>query len=252
MHSPETVARALRLSAQGLIDRQVADLCCVSVGAVQKWRSGTRRARGAQHPRSCPRCHGRDLDSSAYAHLLGLYLGDGHIVACHKGVYQLSLFCGDDYPGLMAEAGSVMSRVMPASAVSRRRFRGCTEVKSYSKHWPCLFPQHGPGRKHDRRIVLQPWQWEIVEEHPGMFARGLMHADGYRGMNNVRRDLPGGVRWYAYPRYLFKNESADILALCGQALDLLGVSWRHSKRNEISVARRESVERLDLFVGPKY
>jgi hypothetical protein len=51
---------------------------------------------------------------------------------------------------------------------------------------------------------------------------------------------------------MFTNESADILALCGEALDLLDVSWRYSRRNTISVARREAVARLDEFVGPKY
>ena len=32
------------------------------------------------------------------------------------------------------------------------------EVYSFSKHWPCLFPQHEPGRKHERKIELMPWQ----------------------------------------------------------------------------------------------
>jgi hypothetical protein len=49
-----------------------------------------------------------------------------------------------------------------------------------------------------------------------------------------------------------RNESADILQLCGEALDRLGVAWRFSRRNAISVARREAVARLDEFVGPKY
>jgi hypothetical protein len=31
---------------------------------------------------------------------------------------------------------------------------GCTEVKSYSRHWPCLFPRHGAGEKHLRKIKL--------------------------------------------------------------------------------------------------
>jgi len=31
-----------------------------------------------------------------------------------------------------------------------------------------------------------------------------------------------------------------------------GVAWRFSRRNSISVARREAVARLDEFVGPKY
>ena len=48
------------------------------------------------------------------------------------------------------------------------------------------------------------------------------------------------------------NQSADIHRLCGQALDRLGVAWRFSKPNTISVARRTAVARLDVFVGPKY
>ena len=61
-----------------------------------------------------------------------------------------------------------------------------------------------------------------------------------------------GERWYEYPLYLFTNESTDILRLCGETLDQLGVAWRFSRRNAISVARREAVARLDEFVGPKY
>ncbi len=87
---------------------------------------------------------------------------------------------------------------------------------------------------------------------PGEFARGLFHSDGWRGVNRVRRSLSDGDRWYEYPRYLFGNESTDILRLCGETLDQLGVAWRFSRRNAISVARREAVARLDEFVGPKY
>ena len=130
-------------------------------------------------------------------------------------------------------------------------------------HWlhrsSCLFPalavpvpQHGPGKKHNRAIELAPWQGIIVGAQPGDFARGLFHSDGCRFISRVRRPLPGGDRWYEYPRYMFTNESRDILGLCGQTLDQLGVSWRFSRRNTISVARREAVARLDEFVGPKF
>jgi hypothetical protein len=64
--------------------------------------------------------------------------------------------------------------------------------------------------------------------------------------------LASGERWYEYPRYLFVNESGDILRLCGETLDRLGVEWRFSKPNTISVAKRAAVARLDEFVGPKY
>ena len=130
--------------------------------------------------------------------------------------------------------------------------QGCTEVVSCSRHWPCLFPQHGPGKKHLRKIDLADWQRVIVERYPGQFAHGLLHSDGYRGLNRIRHTLDSGERWYEYPRYLFVNESADILRLCGQTLDRLGVQWRYSKPNTISVAKRDAVARLDEFVGPKY
>ena len=97
-------------------------------------------------------------------------------------------------------------------------------------------PAARAGRKHTRKIELAEWQQVIVDRYPGDFARGLFHSDGYRGMNRVRRTLADGDHWYEYPRYLFTNKSADILRLCGQALDQLGVEWRFSKPNIISVA----------------
>jgi hypothetical protein len=145
-----------------------------------------------------------------------------------------------------------MRAVMPTSGVFYVQRAGCTEAKSTSKHWPCLLPQHGPGRKHSRRIVLEDWQEAIVAVHPGDFARGLFDSDGCRVINRVSRRCADGVRRYEYPRYFFSNESADILGLCGQTLDRLGVSWRYSRRNAISVAQRCAVARLDEFVGPKY
>jgi hypothetical protein len=145
-----------------------------------------------------------------------------------------------------------MFAVRPMNSVAVVQRDGCAEVLSHSKHWPCLFPQHGPGRKHERTIELEPWQEQIVARYPGDFARGLFHSDGCRLTNRVRRPVKGGDRWYEYPRYLFVNRSADIHRLCGEALDRLGVQWRFSKPTTISVARREAVARLDEFVGPKY
>jgi hypothetical protein len=84
------------------------------------------------------------------------------------------------------------------------RFRGHVRIP------PCLFPQHGPGRKHESAIELESWQEEIVGEFPGDFVRGLIPSDGYRGMNRVRRMVGGEEKWYEYPRYLFVNRSADI------------------------------------------
>jgi len=164
----------------------------------------------------------------------------------------LSIFCCDAWPGLITAAKQAMRDVVPASAVFGVQRIGMAEVKSYSKHWPCLFPQHGPGMKHTRKIELADWQQVIGERYPGEFARGLFHSDGCRGMNRVRRALADGDHWYEYPRYLFSNESQDILGLCGEALDRLEVDWRYARPNMISVAKKVAVARLDAFVGPKY
>lgn len=51
-----------------------------------------------------------------------------------------------------------MSAIRPDNKVSTQQMSGCTEVFRCSRHWPWLFPQHGPGRKHLRKIELQPWQ----------------------------------------------------------------------------------------------
>lgn len=254
MHPQETVDRARGLSAKGRYEREVAQLTGVPRRTVRKWRTRQRRssAAGGGRRRNCPRCDGVPLDEPAYAYLLGLYLGDGHLTRRRKDVYVLSIACADAWPGLIEAAKGATRDVMPLSAVFTRQCTGMTEVKSSSRHWRCLFPQHGPGLKHRRKIELAAWQRVIVDRHPGDFARGLFHSDGYRGMNRVRRPLADGDRWYEYPRYLFSNKSLDILGLCGQALDRLEVEWRFARWDMISVAKKRSVARLDEFVGPKY
>lgn len=141
---------------------------------------------------------------------------------------------------------------MPTSSVGRLQRTGCTIVNSYSKHWACLFPQHGPGMKHTRKIALEAWQEEIVSEFTREFVRGLIHPDGSRSTNRVRRPCKDGDRWYEYPRYFSTNTSADIRRLFTDALDSLKIDWKQANERNISIAKREAVARLDEFVGPKY
>lgn len=75
----------------------------------------------------------------------------------------------------------------------------------------------------------------------------MLHSDGSRFLNRV---TVGGRR-YEYPRHLFSNESADIRRIFCEHLDILGIAWRPAGRRNISIARRDSVVRLDAFVGPK-
>lgn len=253
MYDRLTRQRALTLMATGLTISEVRRRTGVSRAALREWRRRPTISRMADR---CFRCSAEPSlpeKPQAYAYLLGLYLGDGCISrTARPGVYILRVFCADAWPGLRQECAQVMQAIRPDNRIGRIQLVGCSQINAFSKHWVCLFPQHGPGKKHLRRIVLQEWQQRVVEEHAADFVRGLFHSDGCRIANRVRRPLKDGDRWYEYPRYLFVNQSRDILRLCGEALDRLGIAWRYSKPNTVSVARREAVATLDHFVGAKY
>ncbi|WP_443057899.1 helix-turn-helix domain-containing protein [Streptomyces sp. KLMMK] len=253
----ETRNRAVSLMRDGVPNRIVAERLGIPRGTVGWWMSEDRRRRGESfvRPTDCPRCTGRALDHQAYSYLLGLYLGDGHIIAKPKQNH-LSIYCGDVWPGLIDAAEEAMRKVMALPSTGRRQKKGCTEVKSYSAHWPCMFPQHGPGKKHERRIALEDWQQDIVDAHPWEFLRGLIHSDGCRVTNWTTRMVNGARKRYEYPRYMFANKSDDIRKLYCDTLTKVGVEWttlaRGSDPFNISVARKASVALMDAHIGPKY
>jgi hypothetical protein len=154
----------------------------------------------------------RPPDIHAYAYLLGLYLGDGCITAPRRSL-QLVIACDARYRGVIDEAAHAVMATGLCRHVGRHAVRGseCVRVVASSPRWDEAFPQHGPGRKHDRPIVLEPWQQSIVDAHPWAFLRGLLHSDGCRTVNRFKTTLPSGrVAEYAYPRWFFSNRSADI------------------------------------------
>lgn len=125
-------------------------------------------------------------------------------------------------------------------------------VTSYSRHWPNLFPQHGPGKKHERVIALEPWQQEIVDTHPWEFIRGLIHSDGCRITNGTTRLVAGEHKRYEYPRYFFTNLSGHIIRLFTDTLDQVGVDWTLANARNVSIARKVSVALMDTHAGPKH
>ena len=192
-------------------------------------------------------------DEYSYSHLLGLYLGDGHLQATGRG-HQLRFHFDSKYPGIVDDAETSVVLVSLTRRVNRR-IRPGWNVSIIDKSWvgwPPLLPQAGPGPKHERPIVLEPWQQEIVDREPHAFLRGLIESDGCRVVNRFKTKLPSGrVAEYAYPRYFFSNESADIRALFCASCERIGVHWTQSNRRNISVSHRDSVAVLDAFIGPK-
>ncbi|MBA2327591.1 MAG: hypothetical protein H0V95_13235 [Actinobacteria bacterium] len=186
------------------------------------------------------------------AYLLGQYLGDGHLARHRRNVFRLRITTCDEYPDIRAECEAAVRAVMPGKQVGRLPKAGCTDVSCYSKHWPCLFPQHGKGMKHGRPIMLLRWQERIAYDlHPELLIRGLIHSDGCRCINRVTSRTESGPNTYEYPRYFFTNVSGHIRGIFLGACRRLGIDYHYNQPTSISIARRESVALLDSFVGPK-
>jgi hypothetical protein len=192
-------------------------------------------------------------DPLSYSYLLGWYLGDGCVSAI-RTTFQLVITCDALYQTLIDDCWAAVQLTNPDRRVYVRPHphHRCVRIESSWKRWAEVFPQHGRGRKHERRIALEPWQRAIVDAHPWPFLRGLLHSDGCRTINRFKTRLPSGrVAEYAYPRWFFSNLSGDIRALFCAYCDRVGVRWTRSNQRNISISHRRSAALLDAHVGLK-
>lgn len=260
------MAEALRLASQGLNNCEISRRTGVSRSTVRDWVRGKVPY---SYRRTWPRLDGRQTEARGrceacegaahefgrlgpdYVHLLGLYLGDGSIATHPRGVYRLRITLDVKYPGIVRECEAAMQAVAPDNRVGNQlRASNCYEVYSYSKSWPCLFPQHGPGMKHTRPIFLAVWQQELAKCWPKHLLKGLIQSDGCRSYSTSTGD-------WRQPRYVFSNRSTNITSIFCSACDCLGLRWtasfptRESAAVSIYVSRKADVAKLDEFIGPK-
>jgi len=241
MHSAETHTVALALSAAGHDDAQVGRRLGIPRRTVRDWRTGTARARPA-----CLRCWQPTrpvvMTPADYAELLGLYLGDGHITDMPR-TQRLRIFLDARHPGIVADARALLARTLPGNRVHVMIRAGTMAVVStHHRHLACLLPQHGPGKKHERRIVLEAWQRAHVHASPWAFLRGCIRSDGCTFLN---RTGP-----YTYVSYEFRNRSPGIRDAFVEACELVGVQYRIND-DRVRICRRSSVALPLEHVGVK-
>ena len=169
-----------------------------------------------------------------------MYLGDGCISRSRR-TYRLEISLHERQTWVIERVARAITALRPGRPVGFRRRGTVTIVNAYSNAWPLLFPQHGRGHKHERAIVLERWQQDIVEKHPVEFLRGCIESDGCRH----RRVVAGRD----YPAYSFSNHSEDILQIFLWACALVGVRPRRANRVTASIARRPDVATLDQLYG---
>jgi hypothetical protein len=251
VYTAEQRQAARKLIGCGLSDREIARRSGVQRTTIRNWRLGGRTM--SERYGASQISISRPLHDGAYAYLLGLYLGDGSIAVVGNGTTFIRWSLDRRYPGIGREcAESVTAATGADPSLYDRESAGVLIVQSGGRFWLDLFPQHGPGKKHERTIELVPWQSAITRRHTREFIRGLIHSDGSRCMNRFAVNLPSGrVGRYAYPRYFFTNYSADIRRIFCEHCELLGIRWTQSNARNISVSHRDSVALLDDFVGPK-
>jgi hypothetical protein len=255
MHRLDRIEEVLALAEEGRTATEVARSTGLPRSTVRDWMRGAVPRDGRSGGVACARCGGAAHAFTAlppeYVYLLGIYLGDGCISAHRRGVYRLRLFLDASYPGIIAGCEAAIRTLCPANKVARLARSGGyanssqdsnVELSAYWRSWPCLFPQHGAGRKHERPIVLVDWQRKLLETHAEELLRGLIHSDGCRFVNT-------GTNW-RHPRYSFSNASADIRRIFCDACDVLGLHWTVAPRT-VYVSRKRDVARLDEFIGPK-
>lgn len=246
VHHPAVRQAALDLIAQGLNDSEVSRRIGVPRRTVRDWRvpSYVPRARSRA---LCLRCwlptSKVTLTPEDYSELLGLYLGDGHITEMARA-QRLRLTLDARYPVIVREAAELISRIVPENKVgSQLRHEGrMVIVRAYHGHWTCLLPQHGPGKKHDRPIQLEPWQRDLLARAPFAFLRGCIRSDGCVFMNRTGR--------YAYESIDFTNRSKGILELFESTCTTVGVECRVYERS-VRIYRRASVGLILEHVGRK-
>lgn len=215
------------------------------------WRSGEIGKRAGfkiQWPKglvgSTPTC------ATKYAYLLGMYLGDGHILKPPSWrSYRLRISIHPEQNIIEKLIKDCITELFPNNKFSYYDRGSYKEVGVYSNDLPLWFPQHGSGRKHERDIVLENWQKFIVEAFPEFFIMGLLHSDGCYYIRKVSS--------YEYPSFQFTNKSKDIMNLFTDSLDIIKLKYKIQEKSSgvlvCNIDRRSEVQKiLEFWVDKNY
>jgi len=226
----------------------VSKITGISRATIRRWREDPRRL---EVPGGTANPHWRPPDDPVYCYLLGIYLGDGYI-GRSGGLMRITLDAL--YGELVGKVHGALLTTFPDRHIGlyRHRAHRMVDLQVSDRSLACAFPQHGAGRKHERKIELVPWQLDLTRAYPERLILGLIHSDGSRCINRFEAKLPSGrVATYEYPRYFFTHYSADIRKIFTDHCALLGIRWTQSNERNVSVSHRDSVALMDSFIGPK-
>lgn len=157
---------------------------------------------------------------SAYSYIFGVYLCDGYVYKIQKhNSFRLRLYNDVKYPENTKEWAEKLSVILPNNKITIKLDKNTKSavVNCYSNKLAILFPQNGKGKKHERKLYLEDWQKEIIDEYPEMFIRGCFQSDGCIYDHKWKKGNK------LYRKYVFVNKSEDIIDFFLYALNLIGI-----------------------------
>lgn len=187
-----------------------------------------------------------------YSYILGLYLGDGYINKQGR-TYKIRFFLDAKYQALNEYVKAKLSKLFPRNKVNVVKTKKLNSdqnsmevIYCHNNYMLLLFPQHGPNKKHQRKISLEDWQLEILD--PKSFLTGLFHSDGSYYFNNNSHTH----------QYCFSNYSKEIIELFRNCLSHFSIEHYLSKtqvndnmKYQVFITRKKSVENLNSIIGTK-
>jgi LAGLIDADG-like domain len=176
-----------------------------------------------------------------YSYILGLYLGDGYINKMKK-TYRMRIFLDKKYPTLIEFVKNKLSKLFSKNKIGIVNGIGCVSISVYNNSLPLIFPQHGFGRKHNRKIELTKYQLEIIDWN--QLLKGLFHSDGCYYKDRGK------------DYFNFTNVSEDIVNIFKMCCDKNKILYtqsinKKSKKITIRISRRDDVNNFKKIVETK-
>ena len=176
-----------------------------------------------------------------YSFILGLYLGDG-CISPNRTSYKLRITQDDKYPNLKNIINYRVNNFFTNKSFMQNRKKNCSDIGVNDKNLPLYFPQHGKGKKHDRKIELVDYQKDNLDYKE--FLRGLWVTDGSYYLAQKK-----------YECYNFTNKSTDIIALFEECLSQFNIGYRtRMKKNGVwlvEITKKTEVLKMKDLVGIK-
>jgi hypothetical protein len=226
MHPPEVKARALELVAQGLNHCEISRRMGIPPRNDPRLAAADLRPAQPRDPqRDMPPLLARRKADALHAWRLRGASRDLPRRRLPLGAPPHPATSGraEKYPRIISDVRCLLERCIPHNRVDEVRSIACVHVSVYSTHPSCVLPQHGLGRKHERRILLEPWQHGLVDVAPWPFIRGCFRTDGCVFVNRTRP--------YEDLSYDFANKSDDMSSY----------SWAHAGSSASATGPRDGM-----------